>query len=692
MRKRLFISFVALLFLFQATAGVQAVAPSAKIGASASVSLTNVNLVPGDQYQILSYDLKYTNNGNSALDLLDYWTRVVSNQGNRYSVQIHPDDKSLSSVAPKSSLTVRYYAKIGADESLGQLKINVIQFDFSASNYERTIGSFSLTENISVVKSNTSKLIEIKGTPVYSKVKEYTALEGSDGGESSVQATFVFFNNGRRTITLPEYKFLLKTRNGILYPLEAVSSDEGNHVNPKSYKEYQLTGTIPAGVSVKGAQLLLVQEIDSNSGKIELAAGTYELVNGTGSSENAPATAKLGLKTSEGEYEIETASIQRSPWDLKDVLSVRLKVTNKADEIVPIPNLAGEIKLDNGTYLKLTPIANEYASELGPGDETSVFMVAKVPSGAKYKTATIRLKHQVSDTQTVNIGQLKAELNQSTPAITTDQPYSTDTYGLHTTYRILRSGVYEGIYNDLYLVQIEIRNDDVRNRNLLSIAGLFKTLDGQQFTAQVTEISGQQNARTSRVVNVWTEIPKDLDTSGMRLYFGEAVSGGKLLAENGNAEAIIQPVQYRLPDSDVAPVTSKNIEVAPFKLDILTFYPVYDQGDLAQNVLTVKMKYRLTKDFAYTNGTEDRNYLVALEYARGKSTFEQKLSIGDEALDTTLALGEHELFLTKSYAKNFDFHLFDSYTLRIYEEFKGYKKLIAEKPFILYNLNDWSNE
>src|SRR5690606_32194349 len=156
---------------------------------------------------------------------------------------------------------------------------------------------------------------------------------------------------------------------------------------------------------------------------------------------------------------------------------------------------------------------------------------------------------------------------------------------------------------------------------------------------------------------------------------------------------IIQQAIYRLPDPDIAPVTNKNIRVAPYTLDILTFYPVYDQGDLAQNTLTIRLKYRLEKDFTYTNDTEDRNYLIALEYARGKSTYEQVLPIAvGEAVENALMLGENELFLSKTYPKNFDFHLLDNYMLRVYEEFKGYKKLIAEKPFYLYNLNDWRHE
>ena len=692
--RKLLVVIVSMLLLFSAASGVKAADPTVKIGSSATVALTNVNLVPGDQHQILSFDLKYTNNSTRALDLYDYWARVVSSRGISYPVQIHPDDKSLTSVAPGSSLTLRHFARVGADVRLDQLTIRVVQFDFSVSDYERTIGEFPLSSAVSVVPANTSKYFEVKGAPIYSKVKEYTATEGTDGAESAIQATFVLFNNGRRAVTIPEYKFLLETTGGILYQLEATSPDPDGNINPKSYKEYQLTGTVPGTVSIKGARLLLVQEIETGSGRLEVALGTYELVSGTGGGDsNTPTTSKLNLKTADGNYEIAAIGVKRTPWDIQDIVTVEFKVTNTTEKIVPIPKLAGDIRFDNGTYLAMTPISNDFASELAPGSTTSVFMIAKVPASASYKSATIRLKRQVSETQTATIGQLAADVASSTRILAANEPHMTDTYGLQTSYRILSSGLYEGLYNNLYLVQVEISNRNSRNRNLVPIAGLFQSIDGQTFSAQVTEVTGTQTARTSRVVNVWTEIPKDLNPRSMRLVFGEAVSGGKLAENGAQADGIIQQAIYRLPDPEIPPVTSKGIQVAPFTLDILTFYPVYDQGDLSQNTLNIRMKYRLAKDIAFTNDTEDRNFMIALEYARGKSTFEQVLPIAvDETAENALKLGEHELFLSKTYPKNYDFHLLDAYMLRVYEEFKGYKKLIAEKPFYLFNLNDWSHE
>ena len=667
-----------------------------KIDASSSVDLVNVNLMPGDQHQILSFDLKYTNSGKRPLDLTDYWSRVTTKQGNSYSVQLHPEDKAYNFVAPGSSVTIRYFSKVGHNLKLSDFIIQLIEFDFSLPNYERTIGKFTLSSSVNVTKANTSRLFEVKGTPIYSKVKEFSAYEGSADAESTFDGTLVLFNNGRRTITVPEYRLLLMTSNGLLYPLETKSHEEGTTINPKSYKTYQFSGVLPAGVPVKGAQLLLVQELETSTGKVEVAAGTYELINGIGldTGDAGNAASKLQLKKQDGQYEITIRNISQSPWEIQDVIVVELEVKNQKEAIAPIPRLEGSIKLDNGTWLPMTTVANENESEIRPNDSTSVFMVGKIPSNSTYETATVLLKEQVTDAQTRTIGQIKAERKAAMVPLSPRETWTTETYGLHTSYQIIRSGVYEGTYDDIYLAQVAIRNNDYRARELTAIAGFFKTLDGKLFRAEISEMEGVQTADKSRIVNLWATIPKDLDIRNMQLIFGEAISKGKLAGKGEQPDAMIQSVRYRLTEFSDIKNAATGIEVAPFTLNIKQFSSVLDLSEVGQNQLTVKFSYELVKNLQYTNDTEDRRFAIAIAYDGGKTTFEQTLAIDTEgkSTDSVLQPGVHQITLTQSLPRSIPLHFYDDLELYIYEEFKGYKKLIAKKPFVLYNYHDWSNE
>jgi len=672
-------------------------APAVNIGATATVALTNVNLIPGDEGQVLSYDLKYTNNGTRTLELLDYWTRVVSKSGVSYPVRAHPEDRSDGSLAPNSSTTVRYYARVGNNLKIEDLKIQVIQIDFSLENYERTIGSFDLSSGMTVTPANTSRLFELKGAPVYSKVKEYFASEGTGNEENTVEATFVLFNNGRRAITVPNYRFYLKTEGDLLYPLEVVGGDEGNNVNPKSYKEYQLSGTVPAGVSVKGAQLLLVQEIDAAGGRIEIAAGTYELSDsiGDGGGTADPASESLKFEAMDVTYEAEAVNLRRAPWDTRDTLAVELRVYNRSEDIASVPDLEGQIQLDNGVWLNLVTIENENEPEIMPGEYASVFMVGKISARATYQTATVRLNVKTSGSQSRSIGRLKVKnVAQPVPA-SVRQTLTTDTYGNQSAYRVLRTGTYKGLYEDLYMVQVGVRNDNYQARGVLPLAGFLQTADGKVFKAETSGYDGTLSSGKNLVVNFWAVVPKDLDTRSIQFIFGEGVSGGKLAAGNAAPDGMIQIARYRLTETDLVQTASSGIRIAPYTLDIKKFHSNYALSDPTQNELTVRFEYEITQDTQYLNHLGDRKVAVAISYNGGETTFEHTLPIvtdGGAAPNGALKPGKGEIVLTKTYPKDFLLHFYHDLELLIYEEFQGYKKLIAKKPFTLYLHHDWGNE
>jgi len=671
-------------------------APAIGIGASATVALTNVNLIPGDESQILSFDLKYTNNGTRSLELLDYWTKVVSKSGVTYPVRAHPEDRSDGSLAPNSTTTVRYYSRVGNNLKLEDLRIQVIEFDLSLENFERTIGSFDLSPEISVTPANTSRLFELKGTPIYSKVKEYFASEGSEDEESAIQATFVLFNNGRRAITVPNYRFYLKTEGGLLYPLDAVASDEGNNINPKSYKEYQLSGTISPGVSIKGAHLLLVQEIDTTNGRVEVAAGTYELaeVIGEDGGTSDPASDSLKFQALDASYEAEAVSLRRSPWDTRDALALELRIYNRSEEIAAFPDLEGQIRLGNGVWLDLKTIKNENEPEIMPGESVSVFMVGNVSSRATYQAATVRLRLKTSESQSRSLGQLKVKSVAPIVPMSVRQTLTTETYGIHSTYRVLRTGTYEGVYENLYMVQIAVRNDDYRVRGMLPLVGFFRTLDGKVFRAETSSFEGTVSSGKSRIVNFWAVVPKDLDTRGIHFIFGEAVSSDRLAFGNTSPDGVIQIARYNLTETDPVQTASNGIRIAPYTLDIRKFYSNYALSNPSQNELTVRFEYELTQDTQYLNDVGNRKVAIAISYNGGETTFEHTLPIVTDggAAPGALRPGRGEIVLTETYPKDFLLHFYDDLELLVYEEFQGYKKLIARKPITLYFYHDWGNE
>jgi len=671
-----------------------ATVPQVSLQSGGSVKLTNAVLFPANNHQILYFELQYSNQGSRPIELIDYWAKVLSDDGATFSVQLWPEDKNIATVPAKSTQTVRYFAKVRDGLTMDRLKLQIVLFDLYTENFERPLGTIPLGTVASVTKAGTSRLNEIAGLPVYSKVKDYQVYTGA---ESTVQIHFVQFNNGRRSLTVPAYKFYVLTANGLAYPLETTGSDPSAVILPKTYRDYYLSGNVAEGVSLDGALLMLVQEIETSTGKIEVAIAAYELAATAPDEGETSGSNVVRYKNKNGQYEISWDRVSRSPWDIQDSIAFTWKIANLGETYIPLPTLTGEVNFDGGPSVPLTFVQNEYETILAPGSVSTVTLYAKVPYQARYNTARVQLREKVSENLTSSIGQFNIPLRGAglPAAQPVDEPYVTETDGKRTTYEVMRYGVYEGTFGNLLMAQVAVRNDELRTRELTRLAGFFRTKEGQYLAAEVSNMSGPQSAQTKRIVNLWTEIPKTMDVSGMQLVIGEAVANGKFAKGGDVPETMVNSAVFDLPDRHPVKNTASGVEVLPFSLTITGFSAVYDQADLSSNFLTVDIKYRLEKDFHYTNATEDRKINISLEYKRGTKfeyTFSQTLEIaaGTEPGPTSFALGEHELKLTKVYPKNFDFHLMDQYYLNIYEEFKGYKLLIASVPFSLYTRYDWS--
>lgn len=678
---------------------INAAVNQVKISSTASISVNNASLHLDESTQTLYFELSYQNSGTKKLNLLDYWVRVVSTSGTTYSVKVFPEDKSISSVAPKTSQNIKYYTKVGKGLILSNLKVRLIKFDFSVAGYERALGTISLASFTNLTKANQSRLMQLSGMPVYSKVKEYTseAVTKTDAKDetmkevvNSVELNFVFFNNGKKAITLPLYKFFYKTKSGLLYPLKITEEDvKDMSVNPKTYKKFDLTTEIPKNISLAGAQLYIVQEMDTGTEKLDIAVANYALVK-TFKPPTQTNSKLIEFELNEKKYEITFNQFKKHHWDIQDVANFELNIKNTGTTTSAIPELVGTVSLDEGSAIDLTFVKNKYLTDILPGKTVIVNVLAKIPSDMNYSKAKFTIaetKEKIKDP----IGTLDVKLTEkANTVLTVDQAYRTEIDSRNTSYELERTGLYENTYGNLFMAQISVTNNNVNARELSQLVAYFKTSTGLYYKANVSDMKEAQNARSKRMVHVWATIPKTQKMEGVELIIGEGILNGQFAVGGENPDAMINSVTYKLPSTSVVTTTMSGIEISPFTIKVNEFLAVFDQGNETSNQLNIRLKYNMAKDYQFTNDTEDRKIIFSLEYAPGQSTFSQTVDIAQG--ENSLQLGDNTITLTKTYDKSFNFHLFDQYSLNVYEEFQGHKKLIASKPFIMYFTHDWSNE
>lgn len=122
------------------------------LGASFSVKLSDVSVFAQDSGNILTYTLTYTNSSSTSVNLINYFSKVVTTGGSVIKGTAVSADSTVKKIAGKETKSITYYANIGKAATVKGLKINMYGWNFSAANYEQRIGTFTVPSNYSLLR------------------------------------------------------------------------------------------------------------------------------------------------------------------------------------------------------------------------------------------------------------------------------------------------------------------------------------------------------------------------------------------------------------------------------------------------------------------------------------------------------------------------------------------------------------
>lgn len=652
------------------------------------INLVDVSLSPVDQGQIAAFTIAISNNDSKVLDLTDYWFRLTNSAGSTYPVKTSASDSKVTQVSPNSTAYITLYAKVGETTKLDSLQFKVIKFDFSTPTYERVLGQFSFPKNYTNNVASTSyKAIYFNTTKVYSKISSATV--GQSGDNNLVTLNFVYNNVGKKSVTLSKYKYYIVTANGIMY--EATPSDTSDLVmDPLVRKEVQLTASIPSQLSTTGWKLI-VQRSDGTDSDVLLPVGVYNIKFGNGST-SAPASDSFTYATTNGNLEMKLLQVQRDPWENQDVLSARIRVTNKSNNSLTLPALTGYFYLDDKVQVDFKTIATNNQFALNPGGYVDVDVYAKLPSNYKYTSVKLIVNDKVDDKTTVKAGELAstAFLSQI-PIYAVDKSYDVTRDGSEMSGVINSVNVYNNVTSKIFNVQMTLTSSEQRTIDPVKLSGVFVNDNGDIFPATATYGDGRVNPSSKALVNFSAALPQSYNSSNLRLIVGESVSDDKYTSGTTAADAYVNAVEFNLPQEQKTLSNMAAIPLLPYHLTINKFTPQVFIQDIE-----LTLDYTLDKDTSYNVFPTNRKLLLTIE---GLNTndgtvstyFSQDLTL--EGTDTnTLQPGKNNTITLK---KTFDYDSINGnlvYSAKLYEIVGDSKKLIAEHPIYWFIENDWTKD
>lgn len=652
------------------------------------INLVDVGLSPVDGGQLAAFTLSIYNGSSAALDLSNYWFRLSNLSGSSYSLKASATDAKLNKVAPNSKSMITLYATVGESTKLSDLIFKVVKFNFNVAGYEQGVGKFTFPKNFNnIVAAGSYKSLYFATTTLNSKVTSSTIA--ASGDDQLITVKYVYNNIGKKAATLSKYKYYLATANGIMY--EATPSiTEDLTIQPLTRKELSITATVPSSLPKTGWKLMILRESGGETA-VTLPVGVYNLYFSTGTP-TATATDNFTYTSTEGTYQYKLTSLLREPWNSQDVLSARIRITNKSTAAVTIPTISGYFYLDDKTKLDFKSIAVNNQFGLNAGSYVDLDVYAKLPSNFNFAKAKLVINNQVDEKTVTKLGELLGtSYLAQIPTYAADKILFIDREGSKMTAALNNVNVYNTTTTKIFTVQMTLTSEEKRTIDPVRLVGLFKSDNGDIFPATATMAEGQVNSSNKALLTFTASVPQNYDTNSLKLIVGEGVTDTKYTDAKSAADGFINAVSYGLPQEQRLYSTFKDISLLPYKFTINKLFPT-----LLGNDIQLTLDYNLNKDTSYNVYPTDRKLVLEVDginTSDGKATnyLSQELTIEGDGTNPTLKAGTNQELIIKKANPNTGYDGTLKYRLRLYEVVQGAKKLVAERAIDYWFItNDWT--
>lgn len=649
--------------------------------------IKNIIALPSENGQIVSFVVNIINSSNTEFAFGDYWVELYTKSGSKLSLNL--DGDANTKVQAKSNKDLIFYSKISENINVSDLKIRMVKWNFSSSDYVDHIGEITVPQRYtSVIPTGTGREIALSNT------KSIVSIERSILGKSDKyyksEVRLLIKNSGKTTLVMPDLKLYIITSKNFMYPI-AETSLKDTKIDPLDEKEFNLSATIPITVEEGNWKLALMYTTNEGKDLVPLAA--FELPK---SATDSPGDSKreFTISTVDGLYYAKLDSLNRLPLEDNDLVVANLTITNRSDLTLPVPSFSGQFTFNNKIKRNVTVSQNSKVIALMPDESTSLQIAATIPYTFEINKANLLLQQKQAEGNEVfdlveytNIGTF-----DPIPRLGSKQSFEITDIGYRSNVMLKNKMTYLGRTGNIVSAQLIITNNEKRQADMQQLAGYFEKEDGTIYPATIQYIKDKLPPGGKAMVFAQAVVPVNVDLNDMRLVVGKALSE---TVSKGTAEGDPQTVitGYVSPYSIEMPVERKEqdnlqlVDVTPYTLSINRIRTQIDYG--AAQVL-LDMDYTLDQDLLTKADVSNHKIIFELKDNAKGATFYALFPISTDpnpsSIDNSkLYPGKHKLeFPTwKDPDLLLNIQTLKDYSFSIYEEIQpGYKKLLATEKSI----------
>jgi hypothetical protein len=676
--KTFFTLFIALFVLLSAVpltsaANNPAVNKKVYLTKASYIQLIDANLIPSTKGATASFTFTFYNGDSSQINLVDYWARMTSKGGTKYTLTLLDQDKKKK-VAPKSSTNLTFYSEVGSKVTLDQLIVKIIKFDFSVAGYEKAVAQYTFPAGYSnYIAANGYKSVLINNTTANVRVDQINVTKKDKNYDFNL--TYAVRNTSKFGVTLPQYNYYMQTSKGLYKLALRNKTDETLQLEPTVLNAVRLTGSIPATVPTTGWKLIITESVGAETSKVELPVAIFDTPFKVGST---VVSSQAAFTNDTGTYEVNLTSINRLPWTTEDNIIAEVTIKNKESVYLPLPDLAGLLVVDENIKLNAQLIKNKSDIGLAPGASTTVHYVGSIPYDYTWKQFNIKLSEKEGET-TTEVATLTKSTIAATPFIKLNSEFTQNANGSQISGKVTNVRTYKSETTEQYAVYVDVTNKQNRGNTLPVWAGYFKSSDGNFYEAKFVKTTNTIKPGNKEQLIVYAELPLNVDKSSLQLLIGQAYDANGIMTAAGTPKGFYKAAQLALPVETTTTDSFAKINVGPYTFD-MTYLNAFLDG----NLLDMDLGATVTKDASY-DGYSQSTITIELHHEKTNNVIYTQVIDMDGKAEGALKWKEGSNF-TEIKKELTGTAFWNEYTFNIYETLNGNRKLLASKP-ISWNIN-----
>jgi hypothetical protein len=616
------------------------------------------------------FTVKVVNNGSQDLDYKDFWYRVVRKNGSTENAKLI--SKDISKVSAGTTIVSEYYAEVSGVAKLSDLSIRVIKWDFSSSTFVKNLGHLGISTSYDLPVEVGKQRAVISQDSTMSLEVEYYSI-ATIGESNKISLSLSIENKGNSSIKMPTLNTNLFTSEELYYPLTA--EVENLTLLPRTKETVLYTGTTPNTVSVKDMNLVVSTII--GEGNVEVALAQFLLPKAP-SGENTSGSSQM-YNNKNGKYEFTLLTVQRHPWQDEDILSAQIRIKNKSNITVPIPELSSNFYLDgiqvDTSQVKAVNLDKVFG--IKANGETDVIITTKIPYTYTFSDIRLELQEKMEDKYYPIASFTQDTTEFLLPDIELGKTYYIDQTGRKTEVTVKSASTYNNTSSNsiLTVIALEYKNLEKRSIDIQNLVAYLHTKDGVYLPAEITEYKEKVQPDSSIILSVSAKTTSQFTLEGSSLVIGQGITEG-VLAETGSvSDAYINSALMVLPEKESA-VSEKltGLSIYPYEFNFrnIKTYVVDDKS------FKVELEYDMINNLQ--DGTIADEHNLILEIIDNSTKTEQRFVLNKTEEENNLVPGEKQkLNIILEDENYFYFRQFNNYTINIYDEYKEYRKKIASK-------------